>query len=82
MKMIKLLGMLGCTFILGGCMATISPDGTVSASYMLPEVQGVIVESHHYSKPIHIAHRPSSHNKHSSHGRPVIYGPRGQYHPW
>lgn len=77
MKKFKLLGLLIGTLALGGCMATISPDGTVTAGYIVPEVNQVVV-THHSSRPIVVAHnyghRPSSH----AHGN---HGPHGNHRP-
>lgn len=56
MKKIKLLGLLAGALALSGCMATIRPDGTVSASYIVPQVSGVVI-THHHTRPV-IAHRP------------------------
>ena len=58
MKKFKLLGLLVGTLALGGCMATISPDGTVSAGYIIPEVNSVVI-TNRPSRPI-IAHRPKA----------------------
>ena len=73
MKKFKLLGLLVGTLALGGCMATISPDGTVSAGYLVPEVNSVVITSRP-SRPIRVArntgHRPprSARNHYNSHG--------------
>lgn len=76
MKKFKLLGLLVGALALGGCMATISPDGTVRASYMFPEVDAVVVA--HSTRPVRVAHNPPPRH----HSRHFVYGPRGKYHPW
>ena len=79
MKKFKLLLLLLATFSLGGCMATLSPDGTVSASYVLPVTETVVIDHH---RPVRVAQRPSPRTFSNRHGRPTIYGPRGRYHPF
>lgn len=56
MKKFKVLGLWVGTLALGGCMATLNPDGTISAGYIVPEVSSVVI-THHPSRPV-IAHRP------------------------
>ena len=80
MKKFKLLGLLVGTLALGGCMATISPDGTVSAGYIVPEVSSVVVTNHHHhSRPIVVA---SNHGRRPP-ARPARnnYGSHGNHRP-
>ena len=82
MKKFKLLGLLVGTFALGGCMATISPDGAVTAGYVVPAVSGVVVTHHyhHRSRPIVVAknhgRRPPARHAHNHYRRPGPYRPR------
>lgn len=76
MKHFTWVAVLMGTFALSGCMATISPDGTVRAGYMFPEVDAVVVAQS--TRPVHVAYNPAPRH----HSRPSVYGPRGKYHPW
>ena len=75
MKHFTWVAVLVGTLALSGCMATISPDGTVSASYILPEVNAVVVGPS--PRPVQVAHRPTP----RPHSWPSIYGPHGRQRP-
>ena len=57
MKKFKVLGLVVATLALGGCMATLNPDGTISAGYIIPEVSSVVINNRP-SRPV-IVHKPS-----------------------
>ena len=77
MKKIKLLGLLMATLSLGGCMATLNPDGTVSAGYIAPEVNRVVIYDRP-SRPI-IVHKPN--HRPTYHVRNAHRPNRGRHHP-
>ena len=51
--------------LLGGCMATISPDG-VQTSYVIPSNEVLVVSHRPMVRPIHVAHRPAVHHRHGA----------------
>ena len=76
MKKFKWLCLLVGTLALGGCMATISPDGTVSAGYIVPEVSSVVI-TNRPSRPM-IARRPNYRPSYHSHN---THRPNGHHRP-
>ena len=78
MKNTKLLFVLGLALMLSGCMATLSPDGTITAEYIVPE-QTIIVENES-PRPMIYAHnapRPAPPPRAAPPRPPRVHGPMG-----
>ena len=67
MKKFKLIGLLASVLTLSGCMATLNPDGTISAGYMVPEVNSVVI-TNRPARPVRLARNPGPRPTH--HARP------------
>ena len=86
MKNTNLLFALGLALLLSGCMATLSPDGTITAEYIEPEPSIVIeqpapiIYAHNAPRPAPprpaprlVPPRPSPKGPHRAHG-PMGHG--------
>jgi len=77
MKKFKLIGLLAGVLTLSGCMATVNPNGTISAGYMVPEVNSVVITNRPF-RPVRIVRNFGPRTTH--HVRPARPTPKN-LHP-
>ncbi|MCQ2410693.1 MAG: hypothetical protein MJ053_04195 [Elusimicrobiaceae bacterium] len=58
----KILVLLFACITLGGCMATVSPNGTVHTAYLFP-VREVVYHRPHHVHYVHAVPRPVPHHR-------------------